>query len=260
MEIHNFFKKLYKNRGKIKYMKKFVLLSLLFFTLSSSLLYSSIIKRMSVQFSDFILISKNIYVDPQMKKTEYAHIISLVHKAKQRIVDKFGSFKSTPVIIFTSSSKMAKKYGTNDFGSAVRLPWGQYVVFGSKGQNIDIIAHELLHSEIGHRLGYVTTQFKLPVWIDEGVAMQVDYRKKYLINFNSLNQDEIDKVISTGTSQIINVNHFFSGTKEQVIKNYQISKVLITKILNQNSNLSLYEMLDKAKNGEKFEDVFSIQN
>ncbi len=243
----------------MKNIKKYLIILLIFSIFSSLLLHSSIIKRMSVQFSDFILISKNIYVDPQMKKTEYENIVSLVHKAKQRIIDKFGAFSSSPIIIFTNSSKMAKEYGTNDFGSAIRVPWNQYVVFGPKGQNIDIVAHELLHAEIGDRLGYITTQFKLPVWIDEGIGMQVDYRKKYLININSISQNEIDRVTSTGTSQIINANPFWSGGKEQVIRNYQISKTLVTKILAQDLNQSLYEMLDKVKKLEKFEDVFSLK-
>ena len=244
----------------MKNIKKYVLILLLFSTLGGSLLYSSIIKRMTIQFSDFIVISENIYVNAQMKKIEYEHIISLVHDAKQRIIDKFGTFSSSPIIIFTSTSKIAKEYGTNDFGSAIRLPWNQYVVFGPKGQNIDIVAHELLHAEIGHRLGYIITQFKLPVWIDEGIGMQVDYRKKYLIDIKSLKSSEIDKVTSTGSSQIINVNPFWSGGEEQVIKNYQISKALVAKILSQNSNKSLYLMLDKVKRGEKFKDVFSVQN
>ncbi len=242
----------------MKHFKKIILL-LLLCALSSSLLHSSIIKRMTVEFSDFVLISKNIYVDPKISESEYKNIVSLINDAKQRIIDRFGSFKSTPIIIFTNSSKMAKEYGTNDFGSAIRLPWNQYVVFGPKGQNIDIVAHELLHAEVGDRLGYITTQFKLPVWIDEGVAMQVDYRKKYLIDFSSINQNEIDRVTSTGTSQIININPFFSDTREQIIRNYQISKALITKILKQYSNSPIYEMLNRAKN-EGFENIFTLQN
>jgi len=240
----------------MKSIKKYILI-LILLTLSSSLLFGGgIINRVTVQFSNFTSISQNIYVDEDINETNYQEIISLVSDAKQRIIDKFGSFSSNPTIIFTSTSEKAKKYGTNDFGSVVRLPWNQYIVFGSKGHNIDIVAHELLHAEIGDRLGYIITQFKLPVWIDEGIGMQVDYRKKYIIDFSSVSSNEIERVTSTGTSQIINTNPFWLGGEKQVIRNYQISKALVEKILSQNLDKSLYSMLDKIKKGESAENVF----
>ena len=244
----------------MKNLKRYTVLIFLLSILGSSLLYSSIVKKMTVNFSNFTSISKNCYIDSEIEEKNHKHIQSLIDNAKQRIIDKFGSFESNPIIIVTGTQKSAKEYGTNDFGSTVVLPWNQYVVFGPKGHNIDVMAHELLHAEIGHRLGYFIRQFKLPVWLDEGIAMQVDYRKKYDIDIKSINSSELKRVKSISKRPILNPNHFWSGGEKQVVKNYQISKALVSEILNQDLNKSLYSMLKKVKEGKEFEDVFSIQN
>lgn len=50
---------------------------------------------------------------------------------------------------------------------------GYYVVIGPDGFNEDVIAHELLHSELRTRL---KNKDKVPEWFDEGLATVVDHR------------------------------------------------------------------------------------
>ena len=45
--------------------------------------------------------------------------------------------------------------------------------------SIDVTAHELVHAELAQRLGFWTRTVKLPVWFDEGIAVQLDRRADF---------------------------------------------------------------------------------
>jgi hypothetical protein len=207
------------------------------------MLYANIIRCMTIKYAHFTEFSEKVYIDNNITKSEQRRIVSLVNQAKDRIIQKTGSIVSEPVIIITDSSTAIQDFGANTHGVTFILPWEQYVVIGTKGQEIDIIAHELLHAEIVERLGYLNRQLKLPVWLDEGIAMQVDYRQKYDINLSSISQQEIDNVKSLG------VNEFFS--RGEVLKHYQISKALVTQLMiesNETNPLSLIDQIEEADN------------
>jgi uncharacterized protein YecE (DUF72 family) len=78
---------------------------------------------------------------------------------------------------------MADRY-TNGHTHAESLftPFSRHVVVTETGLTTDIISHELTHvalfDRIPHLKWYIMT-YRIPVWFDEGIAMQVDYRESY---------------------------------------------------------------------------------
>ncbi|MDZ7923630.1 MAG: hypothetical protein U5M23_06135 [Marinagarivorans sp.] len=54
------------------------------------------------------------------------------------------------------------------------------IIIGPQGQNVDVIAHEWLHAEIQHRVGFFRFLKEIPVWFDEGAALTLDYREPFL--------------------------------------------------------------------------------
>jgi len=232
-------------------MKKVIITAILLFILSIVYLQAKFINSVAIGFSNFNQIEKNIYIDNSFKKIEIQNIKSLLINAKKRIEDKFGKLISNPVIIICKTKEKSLKYG-NSVGLAYISPINNYVVIGYKGLNIDVIAHELLHAETAYRLGYITRQFKFPIWIDEGISMQVDYRKKY--NVDILSDSEIKRIQTLNS-----VNLFFSNEKQQLIKNYQGSKYVVAKILRQYPDKNLFTLLQEIKNGKSIEELFSIK-
>ena len=237
----------------MKSAKRVLLLFILISTFGISLFYGNIIKIMTVNYSDFTKLSTTCYVENNIPKDTHTKLQSLVENAKERIAQKFGTYTAQPIIIFTKSNPTTKQYGGNPFGVTYTLPWNQYVIIGPKGDNIDIIAHELLHAEIANRLGYLTYMLKLPTWIDEGIVMQVDYRQKYTIDLASITEQEINKV------KALSQHQFSAADRNTVIKHYQISKALITQILNQYPKKHLFTMFNQVKSGKSFEDVFHLK-
>jgi len=232
-------------------MKKIITFVLLFI-LGISYLPAKFLNCLVIDYSNFHQIEKNIYLESSFEKTEVQKVKTLLLDAKARIKNKFGELVSNPVVIISKTEENSLKYG-NSVGLAYISPLKDYVVIGYKGLNIDVIAHELLHAETAHRLGYITRQFEFPIWADEGISMQVDYRKKYDVDI--LNKDEIKRIQSLNS-----VSSFFSHDKEESIKNYQGAKYVMTKILKQYPNKNLFKLLQEIKDGKNIEEVFYLQS
>ncbi|MBD1398927.1 hypothetical protein H9Q13_17285 [Pontibacter sp. JH31] len=78
---------------------------------------------------------------------------------------------------------MAERYTTgNAHAESFFTVFGRHVVVTETGLNTDIISHELAHVALFDRIPnfkwYMMT-YRVPVWFDEGIAMQVDYREIY---------------------------------------------------------------------------------
>ncbi len=230
-----------------------VIIIILAILLGTTFLYANIIRCTMINFSDFKKIKENIYVENIFTDNENKHIQFLITNAKKRIINKFGELSSNPTIIIIKDSNTSLKYSTNLFGNTRISPWGNYVVIGSKGHSIDVIAHELLHAEVGKRLGYFIRQFKFPVWLEEGIGMQVDYREQYIVK--PINNSEIIRI-----QTLSSVDLFWTNSKEKNIKNYQGAKYVVDKILNKYPEKELFALLLKIKNGSDIKDIFSIKN
>ncbi len=228
---------------------KIIILAIL---LSTTFVYANFIRCAMINFSNFKKIEKNLYVENTFKDSEHKHIQSLITDAKVRIADKFGKLSSNPTIIIAKNPDTTLKYSTNLYANTYTSPWGNYVIIGSKGHSVDVIAHELLHAEVSKRLGYFTKLFQFPVWLDEGIGMQVDYRKRY--NISSISDSEIIRVQTLNS-----VSSFWTNSKKQTIKNYQGAKYVVYKILAQYPEKELFSLLLKVKNGENIKDIFSLK-
>ena len=215
--------------------------------------YSHVFWLSTIEYSDFNNISKNLYIDPALEESEYKAILDLLNESKERIRNKYGSFTAFPIIVITGSTKNARKYGLGNFpGKAFAAPWEQYVVVNSQSHDVNLLAHELMHAQMREVLGYWAYQTKIPTCFDEGVAMQVDYRERYKVDYKSFSPQEMDRVKMLDSPSI-----FWTDSKEQDIRNYRAAKAAVQEILSIYSPKSLYSMLLKIREGEKFINVFS---
>ncbi|MGD2056784.1 MAG: hypothetical protein PVJ15_08250, partial [Gammaproteobacteria bacterium] len=179
--------------------------------------------------SNFNGVENNIYIDNELESSESARLHLLINQARSRITNKYGSMISNPVIIVAGNRESAEKYGLGPGHQAVRAyitPWGQYLVISSRTQHVNLIAHEYFHIEISERTGYLAFKTKLPVWLDEGLALQVDYRELYKLDNRSFDSSEIDRVKKLDRS-----SDFFSGNNEQTTKNMLAAKAAVYEIL-----------------------------
>lgn len=219
--------------------------------------YSRIFWCATVRFSSFIEVEKNIFIDNALENSEARRLQLLIDQAKSRITGKFGTMASNPVIIVVDSHNSPGKYGLGPDRQTVRAyltPWGAYLVISSGTQDINLLAHEYFHIEICKRMGYLAFKTKLPVWLDEGLAMQVDYRERFNTDSPPVTSADIDRVKTLHRS-----SDFFTGNNEQTVNNIHAAKAAVHEILNRHSSASLYELFSRVKKGEDIADVFNYQ-
>jgi hypothetical protein len=113
-------------------------------------------------------IRAGVFVDPSMPAGERARVGGMIGEAEGRVAGYFGNRQADPRILTRSA-------GTATY----RTPLCDCIFLGPKGRNVDVIAHELAHTEISARAGHLRTQFAIPTWFDEGAAMHVDLRPEY---------------------------------------------------------------------------------
>lgn len=215
------------------------------FFIGAILIFTGFIQRHAlacefIEYSNYSEIAPNIFVSDSFNLTQTDKLFSKITQGKSRVNTTFGQMISNPKVVFTANESEASVFGSNIYGNALLTPLGQCIVFGPKGQNIDVIAHEYTHAEVHHRVGWLKHLLNVPIWFNEGVALLVDFRKPYLLENIDLSSKEIEFVKN-------NEFNFSLG-------NYQAARVLVDRI----DKSSLYKNLERLKQGQDINTAFGL--
>jgi hypothetical protein len=172
----------------------------------------------------------------------------LLAESRARIQHTFGALESKPMVVFFDDPNAFWPFKPNEYGSTNFLGNRVCVIVGAKGQNIDVIAHELMHAEIAHRVGYWRRLTELPVWFDEGLAMQVDHRSAYSLSASDSDRSKVDDVKSLQSSR-----DFFASSDALLTKNYALAKVAVNEWVAVVGSASVFSRLERVRAGESFE-------
>ena len=137
----------------------------------------------------------NLYFKTNVPAGTLNTIRNTIYDAEKRDSEFLGVLKCKPSFIYCDNEVDYAKYG-NGAGSpaCTHTKLGAYIVLSKEGLSVEVIAHEIIHAELYQRLGFFRYQFAIPVWFNEGLAMQTDLRadfsedslKKYSDNFKNL--------------------------------------------------------------------------
>lgn len=198
---------------------------------------------------DYQQINSVVFLDAGISAEQAVTITGLIDSALERIALVYGSPESKPRLLVISNFQMAAKWGANETASMHRMPWRSCIVIGPKGQNVDVIAHEWLHAEIQHRIGFFRFLKEIPVWFDEGVALTVDYREPFLPENIDLADSEIMAVKNLKSSSSFFSNH--------IMQHYQAARLAVEPLVR---NKHFYNDLERISSGESFDNVFLKAN
>jgi hypothetical protein len=219
---------------------------LLLFSLSAMVIDGSFTQRHAlacelIEYANYSEISPNVFASNSFNRDQNEKLLAVIELGKSRVNQTFGNMIANPKVIIAESDIEAADFGSNPYGKALLTPLGQCIIFGPKGQNIDVIAHEYTHAEVHHRVGWLNHMLNVPVWFNEGVALLVDFREPYLLENIKLSFDQINSVKS---------NPFdFS------ISSYKASRVLVEHL----DKSTFYDDLEKLKQGQDIKSVFALQ-
>ncbi len=175
--------------------------------------------------------------------------MQMVVDARTRIAQRFGPVTAQPIIVFFGR-KGVGPFSLNEFGSTQFIASRACLMIGPMGETVDIVAHELMHAEIHHRVGSIKRLVEVPTWFDEGIAMQVDDRASYDLPLEDY----------ANAKNVRELSHpaFFSDDEPTAVANYARAKHLVRTWLNEVGATSLYERLDRMGNGSSLEEILKV--
>ena len=170
----------------------------------------------------------NLYFRKNTNPTTIAELKTIIRQAENRVAIFWKENTSNPKFIYCENDEDYLKFGVPFLTPAcANMKLGSYVVISKEGVDLDIIAHEISHTELFERIGFWNREFKIPTWFDEGLAMQVDYRNYY-------SKDTLQKQSNNfqNLPDVMKMNsyvEFGSGTLEVVKLNYATARFEIGK-------------------------------
>ena len=189
-------------------------------------------------------------VEPETSAQDRARFLQLTTDARSRITQTFGAPQAQPELVFLQNRKQLWPLASVGwFGSTLMIGTRACVIIGPKGQNVDVVAHELMHAELLDRAGFWGGLTRIPVWFDEGVGMQVDYRPDF--DPPQLSGDALPQ--TRYVQQLTSVRQFSDVNARQLTWNYIAAKAEVAHWLTMVGASDLYPRLQRIRNGETLE-------
>lgn len=217
--------------------------------------YSRMGYMMTIELHGFTNIEDNVYLDNKYTGNS-TELLEAIDKANERVLDFWGTVISKPAIIISSDTKKLNKLGYIGSPSTTSYVFNgalNYIVLSPSVFNIDILAHELTHAELYSRVykGKWYNSELIPVWFNEGIAMQNDFRDKY-------NEDAWKDITDNGKNvkdinSIASASEFYNNDR---LANYIISKHTISEWISENGINELIIIIQKVNGGENFKDLY----
>lgn len=127
---------------------------------------------------EYVRYGNGLFSDSVIAPRQLFRLNKSVAVAESKIKDFWGEHKGKGTIIFCQTeARFAELCGSGKgAGCSIGTPWKSWIVLNTDGLNADVIAHEMCHIELMTRLGWWDVKTKIPTWLDEGLALQVDDR------------------------------------------------------------------------------------
>jgi hypothetical protein len=187
-----------------------------------------------------------LYVDPGMPPEERERVKTVVSESLQRVEHFFGTTTSRPTIIATYTPALQEWLGTTA-GVAHRSLIGSNIVLSPTGENVDVLSHEWTHCVLGARVDAMTLlRGRLPVWFDEGLAMQNDRRPLYAV-------DAVEGMPTPEELVIIATRDGFqTGGGKGAVYAYRLARQEVARWYRIAGKKGLNEFIRRVKEGDDF--------
>lgn len=225
--------------------------------------FSHVIYCQTIQWSGFRMVSDHLYLSPGVKSQDEYYAKGVVQLARQRNRKFWGQLQGEPVYIWCATAEEYERYCQSSEGAGCSLgtPFGQtYIILNPSGANVDVVSHELCHSELFSRLGWWKTTVQIPQWFNEGLALMLDYR--FVASADSVERfegyygqyvEQLSRNRDTlRLSEIASIRGFFGGGKERVMLAYMTAGLEMSYLLRGVGNSGLVAFVDQVRSGGDF--------
>ena len=208
----------------IKYFAAFLLISIISISIVHGFVRPQQTWVMLIDWYDFET-DGLLYYRPDVERPTIDSLKAIITMAENRVGEFWGTYTTSPKIIYCDNDADYRKFGHPALTPAVAfMSIDAYIVVHPSGLNVDVIAHELSHTELFNRIGFIHRERKIPTWFDEGLAMQVDWRPTY--STDSLRSWTNGFMDMPNVKQMTSYGQFGSGN---IKLNYSIAKYEVGK-------------------------------
>lgn len=209
--------------------------------------------------SEFDEIGHNVFIEPGTSLSTKDSIDLSLIEAQKRMKSLWPRYDNDFKFIFCSTQEQYAKYAiasSSSPGLSHLTPIGAYLVInGSLGVDVDVISHEVCHAQLMNKVGWLTKEFDIPTWFDEGLALTVDYR---FLNIDSLLQKKIDRGIAPRQLEALaSPSSFYGGSSLDVSMAYLTAGTEVNRWFQSVGQKGLLELINEINEGEKFDTVYN---
>lgn len=206
---------------------------------------------MLIRFADFEKVG-NIYFRENTAPEKIANLKTIENDARKRVTAFWQKELLLDYeIIYCNNENDFDHYGHAGAPAATQLKCGAYIVLKEESLDRDILAHEMSHTVLYRNIGWYRSVFKIPIWFNEGLAMQVDERDYYSID--TLLAKKNKGLVLPDITKLNKAQDFFAGNHEAVMLNYSTAKYIVHEWLKTHS---LERFIREIKNGKSFEAAY----
>lgn len=162
----------------MKYQKRFSYIGFVFLLAMLYVSFSPLVSVARLYWLDGKVYTQFTHENKELSNNEQQEYNTIVQQAKQKVVHFFGSLVSSPTILFCSTEESFQNicHQPEGAGCSLGTPFGSWIILHKDNANADVVAHELAHIELMQQVGWWRAKTKIPTWLDEGIALQVDNR------------------------------------------------------------------------------------
>ena len=203
---------------------------------------------------DFQRTDEKIYISKDTPDALRDSILVLIRESEARVCKFWEMEKQArkPTLIYCFSERQLLQYSKQNTMITYKSPLGCFIVFGVGREKIDMISHEMMHAELLFRIGYLNNARNIPVWFDEGLAMQADYRNEYSEEYYQTYKDSIEQSVTL--NQIKTVRTFWSG---RFYWHYLLAKHEVAEWLAISGKEGLFDLIQSVQDHEDFNAAYS---
>ncbi len=225
--------------------------------------FSHVFYCQTIRWSDFREADDRLYLSPGINASEEAYAKKVIRLARRRNAAFWGELEGNPVYIWCADAREYRKYCQSSEGAGCSLgtPFGEtYIILNPSGANVDVVSHELCHSELFSRLGWWTTTWQVPQWFNEGLALMQDYRfagpSDSIARYEGYARRRKVQARafrdSVRLEDIGSIRGFFGGGSARVMLAYMTAGTEISGLLMEVGNAGLVSFLDSVRAGGEF--------
>lgn len=162
----------------MKYQKQFSYIGFVFLFALLYVSFSPLVSVARLHWLDGREYSHFLHENKQLSEQQQRVYSRIVQEAKRKVAHFWGKLNSSPTILFCSTDESFQNicHQPEGAGCSLGTPFGSWIILHKDNANADVVAHELAHIELMNQVGWWNAKTKIPTWLDEGIALQVDQR------------------------------------------------------------------------------------